>query len=129
MQSVNNPDACSIVAVYNTTPILEVSLGLDISQCYPTRGRIHSDNYIGNVSTTVLTMTVVAPPGPDIHRLLSTEWTRGVVMHIIFVHGDVLRSVLRDEGEVCEVDRVELIKGVLALGSISSPLFLREKRV
>ena len=50
-------------------------------------------------------------------------------MHNVFVHGYIHRTVLRDERVVREVDLVELIEGILALGRIGRPLFLREKRV
>src|SRR5258708_35615880 len=111
-----------------TTPILAASIGVDIFQCYPTRCCVHTDNYIDNLSTRALTLTVGTPPAPDVHRLLISHWARGVVMHNVFVNGFIYRTVLRDEREVRQVNRVELIKCSLALGSISRPQFLLEKR-
>src|SRR5438093_6662574 len=130
MQSVNKPGAYCMIVAACTTPIVEASIGLDSMERYPTRCCIHNDNSIGNLSTRVLTMTAGTPPFPDVHRFRSSHWTRGVVMHnTCFVHSDILWSVLRNEREVREVDRMELIKGILTLGRISSPLFLRKKRV
>src|SRR5258708_26132366 len=116
-------------AACTTHPILAASTGLDIFQCYPTRCCVHTGNYIDNLSTRVLTLAAGTPPAPDVHRLLSPHWARGVVMHIVFVNGFIMRLILRDEREVRQVNRVELIKGSLALGSISRPQFLRQKRV
>src|SRR5579864_8726590 len=99
---------------------------LDIIQCYPTEAAFIPRTPL---ASRVLTHTAGTPPGPDVHRLLSSHWTRGVVMHVVFVDGYINRTVLRDEREVREEDGMELIEGILAHSRVGRPQFLLEKRI
>src|SRR5258708_17783052 len=63
---------------------------------------------------TRLALAAGAPPVPHIHRLLGTHRPRSAVMRGAFHNGSVDWRVLGDEWEIGQVDRVDLIKHVLA---------------
>src|SRR2546426_7827650 len=76
-----------------------------------------------------LTLTVRAPPLPDVDGLRRTFWARIVVIHANFVHGDIHRTVERDEREVRQIDLVDLVEDLLAHVWISRALLLHEEFV
>src|ERR1700688_5194196 len=93
------------------------------------QGSIHTENSIGKLSTRVLTLTAGTPPGPNVHRLLSSLWARCVVVYVVLVDGFINRAVLRDEREVREEDGMDLIESILAHSRVRRLQFLLEQRV
>ena len=57
-----------------------------------------------------LTLTVRTPPLPDVDRLRGSCRAPHVVMHTILVHSDICHSVEHHEGEVSQVNLMDLIE-------------------